>query len=209
LRVAITTEQLSGFDAGEPADAAIGFAKLRMMLRDLNQARWHAGDYRSGGKALSHNRSCAHYTSVAQNDILQDDRLRAHPTFVAYDYLASIHAAFDDRPAFGHGVVGVCNINARPEHVAIADLDVPARVNHAVAIEIVAVTHTNPDAIVIGVNRPQPTAFRQRVPPAQFDLAGTSGADSFEAASGPDLHAKPSIEQYPVAAEQAVILAKG
>jgi hypothetical protein len=99
LRVAITTEQLGGWYSSEPADANIGFVKLRMMLRDLNQARWNTRNYRSGGKALSHNRPGANYASVAQNNVLQDDSLGSQPTAVPNYYLSNLHAAFDDRSA--------------------------------------------------------------------------------------------------------------
>ena len=78
-------------------------------------------------------------------------------------------------------MIRISDIDVGAEHIVIAYLDVAAGINHQVSIEIVVISNSNPDAVVVSILRPQTTACCERVVVAQDDVCQTTAAPSFHA----------------------------
>jgi hypothetical protein len=98
-------------------------------------------------------------------------------------------------------MIAVGYVNVWADHVLVTDLDQSARIKHEIAIEIISVADTNPDALIFGVDRPEPRALGEGIIRTNLDLrAPTYTTAPFDPIAWTQLHTKQTIHQNPNAA---------
>src|SRR5947207_2502738 len=118
--------------------------------------------------------------------------------------MAFLHRQCLGRNAVADLVVAVRDVNVRPEHVVIADLDITTGVNHDVAVEIISVSNADTDSVMACVLRPQPTTLRERVEIADLDLAHPPAASpALHAIANALLHPEDTISRQAYPAGEA------
>jgi hypothetical protein len=164
----------------------------------LDQPRWNTGDFGSSRKTSRNNRSGSHDAAIAQLNILQDHSLCPNPASIANLYVPSLHGqGFCGYPRFST-VITVCDINIRPEHILVPDLDAAASIDHEIAIEVISAAYADAKIIKALVEGPQPAPLGEGVVASNLYLPHSPTASAaFHAIVTALLHAKKAIHEQP------------
>jgi hypothetical protein len=119
-----------------------------------NKPGWDTRDYGPAGKTFRHDGAGADYARIPKLDILQNNCAGSYPAMVPNLYFTDIHRKGVGRGTATELVIRVCYVNIRPKHVAIADLDITACVDHEVTIKVIATPDFDPNFLTFCVLRP-------------------------------------------------------
>jgi hypothetical protein len=73
-------------------------------------------------------------------------------------------------------MIRIGDVNVRPEHILVTDLNQAAGVNHDIPVEVIAISNPNSNSGVLMTIRPKPATLRKGIVRSDLDL-GTA-ADS-------------------------------
>jgi hypothetical protein len=73
-------------------------------------------------------------------------------------------------------VIAVSNVDLRPKDIVITDLDEPTRINHKVAVEVVPASNPNTNAIIVCIQRPEPTSLSKGIVTSDVNLTESTAA---------------------------------
>ena len=168
-----------------------------------DQPRWNTGDHRSSWKTFGNNRAGADDAAIAKFDVFQDDRVGADPAVASDSNFPDLHGQLVRRDTGAVGMIGIRDINIRPEHVVIADLDMAAGVDHEITIKIIAAADFDSGSVERRVNGPEPAALGEGVIFPDFYLRNPPASPlAFHPVSAADSHSKRAIEKNPETAGQ-------
>jgi hypothetical protein len=146
------------------------------MLDLADRSGRNAGDLGSGWKTFVNHRAGADDTSVAELNVFQNYRLRANPAVVADFNPPAFHRQLVRRNAFFKAVIAVGDIHVGAEHILVSNFNATARVDHEIAIKIVAASDPNPNSIKILIEWPEPAALGECIVVADFDLTKSTAS---------------------------------
>src|SRR4030095_12407251 len=100
-------------------------------------------------------------------------------------------------------MIAVCNVNIRSKHIVVANLHIPACIDHYISVEIVAVPDLDSDSVESFIQGPKPAALRKGIEVANLDLSESpTAAATLHSIPSTGFHTEHPIQHKPPPAGQ-------
>jgi hypothetical protein len=163
-------------------------------LNARNFSSRNARDHGTVREAFRHDGTCSNNAAIAEVDIFQYDDASSDPAVISDLHFADIHRQLVRWNATATRVIGIGDIDIRAKHVAIADLNVTAGVDHKIPIEVVVTSDVNANTVEGPVKRPEPASLVERVVVSDTDLRKAPASPlPFHAITPAHFHSKQTI----------------
>jgi hypothetical protein len=128
------------------------------MHRSHDLARGDASHHCTCRDVACNDSSCCHYAPVPKFYTAEDHSTCSDPATVTDPYKTDIHGRVCDPDVREHNVVRISDINARTEHIVVANFDPATCVDHDVTIEKISVPNLDSNIGGIGIVWVQPAS---------------------------------------------------